>query len=375
MVTIFLLDGNTIRQYFTKNPLQCVLMLAQYDRCDIAPYILQLSTLNLDVFRIAKYKSLSKPQQASLLPSDTIPIRPLSHLIKALGFTVGVGTVAFTAAVISDCERQSLQHRLFFSTEFLAASGLMKPNPSGTKDFRLWWSQLTDGDKCAFYLVGVNLAVFLLWKVKGLNGIMWRYFSNSFASKSLCVPMALSVFSHYSAVHLALNMYVVLSFTSVAVNNFLGPDQFWAVFLTAGVMSSFSGIAHKAVLRSPIRAVGASGAILGMLGYTCMKIPEARLKILFVPGFDFSARSAIIGVLLFDIAGLLLRFFSEVIVCMVSVSFSYNFSNIIRFRMFDHAAHIGGTLFGVFYALVGQDLIWNRFGRRVEHAYGHLRRQ
>lgn len=166
------------------------------------------------------------------------------------------------------------------------------------------------------------------------------------------MPMALSVFSHYSVIHLALNMYVVLSFTNVAVNNFLGPDQFWAVFLTAGLVSSLFGITHKAVLRSPIRAVGASGAILGMLGYTCMKIPEARLKILFIPGFDFSARSAIIGVLLFDIAGLLLRF-----------------------RMFDHAAHIGGTLFGVFYALVGQDLIWNRYGSHVERTYGHLRRQ
>ncbi|VDM63818.1 unnamed protein product [Angiostrongylus costaricensis] len=153
---------------------------------------------------------------------------------------------------------------------------------------------------------------------------MWRYFSSSFASRSLCLPMALSVFSHYSAVHLALNMYVVLSFTSVTVNNFLGPDQFWALFLTAGLVSSLFGIAHKAVLKSSIRAVGASGAILGMLGYTCMRIPDARLKILFIPGFDFSAQSAIVGILLFDIAGLLLRF-----------------------RMFDHAAHIGGTLFGV----------------------------
>ncbi|EPB79585.1 peptidase, S54 family [Ancylostoma ceylanicum] len=238
--------------------------------------------------------------------SDTIPVRPVSDLMRALGFTFAVGAGAFTVAIISDYERQS--HRLknlFEKARFSSENG---------------WKQLTDGDKCALYLVG----------------------------GSLCMPMALSVFSHYNLVHLALNMYVVWSFTNVTVDKFLGPDQnfswsniytlqFWAFFITAGVVSSFFGLAHKALARSPIRAVGASGAILGMLGYTCMKIPEARLKIVFVPGFDFSAQSAIIGILLFDLAGLLFR-------------------QVTRF-----------------YALIGDDLVWNSYGSVVERAYRYLK--
>lgn len=55
-----------------------------------------------------------------------------------------------------------------------------------------------------------------------------------------------------------------------------------------------------------------------------MKMPEARLRILFVPFFDFSAQAAVIGIIVFDLCGLL-----------------------FRFRLFDHAAHLGGSLFGM----------------------------
>ncbi|CAJ0600258.1 unnamed protein product [Cylicocyclus nassatus] len=292
--------------------------------------------------RLHRENPIQPPKIEVLQPpyaADTIPVRPVSHLLRALGFTFAVGAGTFAVAVVSDYERQKHRVKSFFE----------KARSTFTQNANEW-RDLTDGDKCALYLVGANLIVFVLWRLTNLHPMMWRYFSNSFASRSLCLPMALSVFSHYSFIHLALNMYVAWSFTNVVVDKFLGPDQFWAFYITAGVVSSLFGLAHKALARSPIRAVGASGAILGVLGYTCMKIPEARLRIVFVPGFDFSAQSAIIGIILFDLAGLL-----------------------FRFRMFDHAAHLGGTLFGVFYAMIGDDLIWNRYGGYIEQAYKRLK--
>lgn len=94
--------------------------------------------------------------------------------------------------------------------------------------------------------------------------------------------------------------------------------------MTAGVVSSLTSLAHKAVVRSPVRALGASGAILGALCYVCMQIPTARLSIVFLPMFSFPAESAVYGLIVFDLAGLLLGF-----------------------RTFDHAAHLGGALFGM----------------------------
>lgn len=64
---------------------------------------------------------------------------------------------------------------------------------------------------------------------------------------------------------------------------------------------------------------------MALLVYTCMKLPDARLKIVFVPHFDFSAKSAVTGMIAFDLICLLLGF-----------------------KLFDHAAHLGGSLFGLY---------------------------
>ncbi len=71
-----------------------------------------------------------------------------------------------------------------------------------------------------------------------------------------------------------------------------------------------------------------SGAILALVIYACEKMPDARLGILFVPGFEFSAQSAVYGIILFDLAGLLI-------------------GTLTPYRLLDHSAHLGGALFGL----------------------------
>ncbi|CAI4224568.1 unnamed protein product [Auanema sp. JU1783] len=289
------------------------------------------------------FQNVNNPQ----VYSDAISLRPPKDLWKALGFTVLVGTGAFTVAIISDIKRMKEKAREAASDFFKATFKSYYDGQNQTDSFE--WKRLSEGDKTAALLIGLNVVVFCLWKIRAFEPQMWRYFTNSFAQRSLCSPMLLSAFSHSNLIHLALNMYVVYSFTNVAIDKFFGPDQFWAFYASAAVASSFTSLIHKAIVKSPVRALGASGAILGLLGYVCMKIPDARLKIVFIPNFDFSAQSAIYGVLLFDILGL-----------------------VFRFRLFDHAAHLGGTLFGMFYAMYGEHLIWEQYGGLVERWYSGL---
>ncbi|KAI6217100.1 Peptidase, S54 family [Aphelenchoides fujianensis] len=272
--------------------------------------------------------------------------RPDSRSVRAAiccarsAFTVGVGAVAYTVtAVVETLEQMLEHHRLQNSLEDLSFQQLFSSSQQESPlPLPIEPNKLTDGQKAVLGIIALNVLVSVIWRIPRAEAFMYRWFTNSFASKSLCSPMLLSVFSHYSPIHLALNMYVLYSFAPVSVDRFLGFHHFLAFFTTAGVVSSFTSLAHKWVVRSNVRALGASGAICAILAYTCMKIPEARLSIIFMPFFTFSAEQAIYGLIAFDLLGLL-----------------------FRFRLFDHAAHLGGSLFGVFYAMYGEDWVRKYF--------------
>lgn len=73
-------------------------------------------------------------------------------------------------------------------------------------------------------------------------------------------------------------------------------------------------------------SLGASGALLAVIGIFGSVLPDSKLQIIFLPMFTFSASSAIKAMAAFDAVG-----------CLAG------------WRFLDHAAHLGGLLFGVWY--------------------------
>lgn len=188
-------------------------------------------------------------------------------------------------------------------------------------------------------IFALNALVYLAWRPLSFRPFMYKWFSNSFSSRALLAPMLLSVFSHQHFFHFLLNMYVLNSFAEATQQKFLGGAQFLAFFLSAGLFGSLASLIEKSLSGRVVRSLGASGAVMGLLAYTCLMIPDSQLQIIFVPSFTFSASSAITALMAFDMLGLLLRW-----------------------RMFDHAAHLGGAVFGLLYAHGLQDFIWNSYG-------------
>ncbi|XP_013105056.1 presenilins-associated rhomboid-like protein, mitochondrial isoform X2 [Stomoxys calcitrans] len=203
------------------------------------------------------------------------------------------------------------------------------------RDIKRLWERLSPGEKVFVPICAANVLVFGLWRIPSLRMPMMKYFCSNPAARAVCWPMFLSTFSHYSAFHLFANMYVLHSFSNLAVLS-LGKEQFLAVYLTAGVVASLTSILYKALTVQAGLSIGASGAIMAILAYVCAQYPDTQLSILFLPMFTFSAGTAIKVIMGIDFAG-----------C------------IMGWKFFDHAAHLGGAIFGLFWTYYGAEL-WQK---------------
>ncbi|XP_030633181.1 presenilins-associated rhomboid-like protein, mitochondrial [Chanos chanos] len=271
-------------------------------------------------------------------PAPHTPPRAFGRLVKPLVFTVGFTGCSFGAAAIWQYE--SLKSRVQSYFDEIRADWLEKLRPQKQGDFRKqinqWWNSLTEGQRTVAGIIGVNVLVFCCWRVPSLQRSMVTYFTSNPASKALCWPMVLSAFSHYSLFHMAANMYVLWSFSSSIVS-MLGREQFVAVYLSAGVISTFASYLWKTTTGRLGPSLGASGAIMSVLAAVCTKMPEAKLAVIFLPMYTFTAGNALKAIVAMDTAGL-----------------------VLGWRLFDHAAHLGGALFGIWYVWYGHELIWQK---------------
>ncbi|KAM8905334.1 presenilin-associated rhomboid-like protein, mitochondrial [Spinachia spinachia] len=264
------------------------------------------------------------------------PRRAFGRLVRPLLFTVGFTGCSFGSAAIWQYESLKSRVQSYFNEMRVDWLEKLRPQKRGDvrKEVNQWWNSLSEGQRTVTGIIAANAVVFCCWRVPSLQRSMMKYFTSNPASKAQCSPMLLSTFSHFSFFHMAANMYVLWSFSSSAVS-MLGREQFMAVYLSAGVVSTFFSYACKTATGRFGPSLGASGAIMTVLAAVCTKMPEAKLAVIFLPMFTFTAANALKAIIAMDTAGV-----------------------VLGWKFFDHAAHLGGALFGVWYILFGHELIW-----------------
>ncbi|XP_055639803.1 presenilins-associated rhomboid-like protein, mitochondrial [Toxorhynchites rutilus septentrionalis] len=263
-----------------------------------------------------------------------------SKLWRSVVFTVAFSTGSFVGVTIWEYETvrsraiNALRSKLNLNWFKEKVNSSRQEVDLWRKDINSWWNRLTPGERIFAPICALNVIVFGLWRLPRLQPMMIRYFASNPAAKAVCWPMFLSTFSHYSLFHIAANMYVLHSFSHAAVAT-LGREQFLGLYLSAGVIASFASHLFKTVMAQPGLSLGASGAIMAILAYVCTVYPDTQLSIVFLPMFTFSAGAAIKVIMGIDLAGV-----------------------VLGWKIFDHAAHLGGAVFGMFWAYYGSQRIW-----------------
>ncbi|XP_078039238.1 rhomboid family intramembrane serine protease rho-7 [Augochlora pura] len=278
-------------------------------------------------FQGREKKKLSLPNKNV----ENVNVSP-SKMWKPFTFTVVFSGTSIIAAAIWNYENhRERTYRLINNFKQFGAQKI-----GWRQDMENWWKNLTEGEQVFVPICFLNLLVFLAWRVPKLQKTMVKYFSSTPASSVTCWPMLLSSFSHYSFLHLAVNMYVLYSFSSLAVTA-LGKEQFVAFYLTSAVIGSFASNLYKTACGFTAHSLGASGAIMGVLGFVSTQFPNIYVSMIFLPMYKFAASTGIKFIMGLDTVGIL-----------------------CRWQFIDHAAHLGGVLFGIFWQLWGRDNIWEK---------------
>jgi len=230
-----------------------------------------------------------------------------------------------------------------------------------------------------FYLIGINIAVFILANHLNLIPIDWFALYYPENEKFAFWQVITYLFLHGSFTHLLFNMFALFSF-GIALESLWGTKRFLIFYFVSGIGAAviytlvnyyqftivyeqltelgLSGRAIQDVLNSGrinrdllssisesqlmefysifhTPAVGASGAIYGILIAYALTFPNAKLALIFLP-VPISAKYFVPIVIGFDL------FFGLT---------SYSVGNIAHF------AHIGGAIFGLMM------MLWWKRGR------------
>lgn len=278
----------------------------------------------------------------------------LRLLIKPTLFTAGVCGSCFCGAAIYQYENRkqpisSLHDWVAVQQQrHLQRTAFNQKLLKFRRDINAWYNQFRTGEKIAGWTIFINSVVFCAWRVKPLSAVMSRFFMSQTSSTKIPLsPMILSCFSHVMPLHLAFNMYALYSFSNFA-NSLLGPEQLIGLFVSAGVVSSLTSLAYRLAIKQPMPSLGASGAILGVIAYICVARPNAELLLLFIP---VSAGTAIKSLMAVDFVGM-----------------------VARWRVIDHAAHFGGSAFGIWYALQGEKL-FHQYRRDIVSQWIQLKKR
>jgi len=172
------------------------------------------------------------------------------------------------------------------------------------------------------------------------------------------LPFVSNMFLHGGWLHLILNMWTLWIF-GPAVEDRLGTVRFLGFYLTVGISASF---AHAIVnANSAVPALGASGAIAGVIGCYVRKFPTARLVVM-IPILIFP--------FFFEIPAIIFSFFwllTQIIPGIAALMMPTNGAGIAWW------AHIGGFIAGWMLApLVGRPTRSYRRYYADEGRYGFL---
>ena len=170
-----------------------------------------------------------------------------------------------------------------------------------------------------------------------VKGALWPVSTPMFEPYQVFTSMFLHAPSLEMFFHILFNMFALFMFGRV-LENVWGPKKFLFFYLACGVGASAAHLLMQQLMGGFVPAVGASGAVMGIMVAFGYLFPNTELMIMPIP-IPVKAKWVVIGYVLLDLFG--------------------GFGKIAGDNI-AHFAHLGGALTGFIIVL-----IWNKSNRRT----------
>jgi membrane associated rhomboid family serine protease len=217
--------------------------------------------------------------------------------------------------------------------------------------------QIPSGKKSGFFkslsvntnLILINVIFFvLIW-----GGLQLEFFSPDFFNKNVAISLEniqelriwtffTSMFMHGGFFHLFANMFS-LFFIGGLIEKILGKKRYFLFYFLSGIFASFLYLFFEILFPSGLGAVGASGALFGLIGLLMLLTPDLSVYLMLIP-IPIKMKYAAPGIL--------------ILLWLISIGGNIPIGN---------TAHLGGLIAGLFYGVY----LKNKFPRKT----AWLRRQ
>ncbi len=181
-------------------------------------------------------------------------------------------------------------------------------------------------------LISINVILFILFSILlstellSLNSIALQP-ANIFAGKYLWTFLT-SMFMHANFFHLFVNM-LSLFFIGSLIERILGRKRYLSFYLISGLVAGLFFVLFSLVFLADFNAyaVGASGALFGLVGILVLLTPNLPVYVMFIP-IPIKIKYAAIGLL--------------VVLWLISITTNLGIGN---------TAHFGGLIAGILYGI------------------------
>jgi membrane associated rhomboid family serine protease len=133
-----------------------------------------------------------------------------------------------------------------------------------------------------------------LWSVQSGNFRIWQLITHMFMHES--VQVSLDQSKHIVFGHIFFNMFTLWMFGSI-LENYWGPKRFLQFYMLCGIIA---GCAELLLESNGGPAIGASGAIMGVMAGFAYLFPNTELYLFFIP-IPIKAKYVITGLVALDL--------------------------------------------------------------------------